>query len=177
MRIMIIDNETKHMDHLVKLCAHKHKVEVRAVGEDFDQEWYDLYVLNGWSHHSVFYRPSPYHSEESFLLQTNKPVIGICLGAQIMAQAYGSSFDQLPEKLSDEIDITYNGMVYRVTEAHRYSITSIGDELLSLAYSSYGHEIIKHKKKTQRWFQFHPEAHMDTTDGKRLLSLVTGIEF
>jgi anthranilate/para-aminobenzoate synthase component II len=94
-----------------------------------------------------------------------------------MAQAYGSSFDQLPEKLSDEIDITYDGMVYRVAEAHRYAITSIGDDLRSLARSSYGHEIIKHKKKPQRGFQFHPEAHMESTDGERLLSLVTGIGF
>ncbi|USN56518.1 MAG: hypothetical protein H6766_05815 [Candidatus Peribacteria bacterium] len=75
------------------------------------------------------------------------------------------------------MDIVYNHKTYTVYEAHRYTIKELSKDLISLAQSSHGHEIIRHKEKPQRGFQFHPEANMDTTDGKELLSLVTGMDF
>jgi carbamoylphosphate synthase small subunit len=176
MKILIIDNGTKHLEDLLWLCS-QHDVEVQSFGSLIAVEGYDLCMLSGWSYHSIFHDPNPYQSEIDFLLQTDKPVIGICLGAQIMAQAYGSRFCKLPERVHQQIEINYKKNVYVVEEAHRFAIETLGDELLSLASSSYGHEIITHKKKPQRGFQFHPEKHMSTTQWKELLSLVTWIDF
>jgi anthranilate/para-aminobenzoate synthase component II len=41
-----------------------------------------------------------------------------------------------------------------------------------LVSSSYGYEVVKHKNKPIRWFQFHPEKHMEQNEGKQLMDTI-----
>jgi anthranilate/para-aminobenzoate synthase component II len=149
-----------------------HEIDICNLWDDFDQNKYDLYVLSWWSHHSVFFEPSPYQKELDFIKNTNKKVIGICLWCQIIAKTYDSIIDPLPEKITWTIDINYDNTIYTVFEAHRYAIKQLWDELVGIVKSEYGYEIIKHKTKNIRWFQFHPEKHMKKTMGSTLLQKI-----
>jgi anthranilate/para-aminobenzoate synthase component II len=66
---------------------------------------------------------------------------------------------------------------YMVFEAHKYAITTLWKEITWIAKSKYGYEIIKHKTKPIRWFQFHPEADMKHTEGKKILQEVLDLIF
>ena len=171
MKILIINNETKDLESLIALFAGN-EVAICTLGEDFDRETYDLYVLSGGSHHSVFFEPSPYEKEIAFIQTSDKSILWICLGCQIIAKAYDSEIDPLPQKLTWNIAISYETQIYEVFEAHRYSIRVLGKELVGLATSPYGYEIIKHQTKPIRWFQFHPEKHMDQNEWKKLMDQV-----
>ena len=171
MKVLVIDNETSNLNDLVKLFKND-DINICNIGEDFDQNIYDLYIFSWWSHHSIFFKPNPYQKEIDFVKTTDKKVIWICLGCQIIAQAYDSIIDELPEEIIGIIDINYHNKTYKVFEAHRYGITSLWRELYGLAESKYGYEIIKHKTKTIRWFQFHPEKHMEVNEWRELLEQV-----
>jgi len=170
MKILVIDNETKNLCQLVEFFGDV-DVDVVSVGEKFDREKYDLYVLSGWSHHSVFFEPSPYENEIEFVLSTDKKVIWICLGAQIVAKAFGSVIDKLPNKFRWELEILFDDKKYSVFESHRFSIKKLWKKLIWLAISQYGYEIFRHKNKSIWWFQFHPEK---SSDGKILLGWILG---
>ena len=174
MKILIINNETLHLKELIELFKDN-DVDVCNIWDNFDINTYDLYVLSWWSHHSIFFEPNPYQKEINFIKTTKKKVIWICLWCQIIAKAYNSILDELPQKIKWIINIEYNNKIYKVFEAHRYAIKNLSKDLLSLCESKYGYEIIKHKNKSIRWFQFHPEVHMKSNQWKKILQQI--IEF
>lgn len=171
MKVLIINNETKHIEELIELFKGN-DVNFCELWENFDQHKYDLYVLSWWSHHSIFFEPSPYQNEINFIKNTNKKVLWICLWAQIIAQVYDSIIDQLPQKINETINIIYNDKNYKVVEAHRYAIKKLWKNLDWLAKSVYGYEIIKHKRKPIRWVQFHPEIDTEKWIWKELLKII-----
>ena len=171
MKILIINNETKNIDEIIKLFPGDN-ISVCGLWENFDENKYDLYILSWWSHHSVFFEPSPYQKEINFIKNTDKKVIWICLWCQIIAKTFDAIIEELPQKIIWTINISYADKIYKVFEAHRYSIKTLWKELVWLGQSKYGYEIIKHKNKNIRWFQFHPEKHMGNNMWMELLQKI-----
>ena len=176
--ILIVDNESKHTKEISALFPGQ-KISICEYNKIPDTKNFDLIVLSWWSHYSVLQKPFHYSKEMKLIKNTKISVLWICLWCQLIAHAFGAKLTKMSEKLVKEIEIR-NGLDkkdYKVFEAHKYAVTTLGKELKGIAKSKYGHEIIKHKTKPIRWFQFHPEVDMKHTEGKKILQEVIATLF
>jgi anthranilate/para-aminobenzoate synthase component II len=162
--ILIIDNKSKHTDKLVQLLSD---YEVRVVRyrkrTHPDCEWADLIILSGGNKPFLFKRY--FLAETTLIQQTNKPIIGICLGFELIASAFGENLSRRRGKIYGVRQIQlcsdYFGLEdkrkYNVFQAHRWTVND--PQYLDMhAKSVDGAEIIKHPTKQIIGFQFHPEV-------------------
>ncbi len=169
MHITIIDNDTLHLGEL-KYLLRGHTLNIFSYNEPYHLSDCDLIILSWGAHYSIFNRNNPYEQELQLIQDCDTPIIWICLGAQLIAQAFDSKFGRLSKKLKANITITNVTTKERflVHEAHRFFITTLGDELEWICSSSYWRELFKHKSKSIYWLQFHPEYISSPTDGKKI---------
>jgi GMP synthase-like glutamine amidotransferase len=176
MNVLIIDNGSLHTVELAACFpAHQVKVFTYSTHSRLDREWADLFVLSGGAM-SVLSRRY-FQRELTLIMETQKPLIGICLGFELLAEAYGAKLEKQPAKIQGikEIELTkpeYFGLqsprVCRVYEAHYWTVIEQGTfEVLGV--SSRGTEIIKHPIRPLLGFQFHPEVVSPANDGRLLL--------
>lgn len=172
MRVLIVDNESLHITELSDLFSG-HQIDICSY-QQIPDKWYDLVVLSWWSHYSVLQKPFHYDKEVELIKNTKIPLLWICLWCQLIAHAFGSRLTKMPEKLVKEIEIrnSLDGRNYKVFESHKYAITKLWKGIKWIAKSKYGYEIIKHKTRPIRWFQFHPEVDEEHTQGKKILDEV-----
>ena len=106
-------------------------------------------------------------------LSENKPLLGICYGAEILALTLGGTI----RKSSDIIEGVHSVNVIKqnllldkdivVYQSHSYEIAKLGSQLESVASSdNCQHEIIKHQRLPIFGTQFHPEL---SNDGKSII--------
>ncbi|MCH9277182.1 gamma-glutamyl-gamma-aminobutyrate hydrolase family protein [Bifidobacterium amazonense] len=111
-----------------------------------------------------------------------KPMFGVCLGLQALAEVFGCTVDHAPtimhgktsqvEHIDDEI---FEGVANPMTATRYHSLAvepdSVPDELVVTAWTQGDHIIqgIKHRDLPMYAVQFHPESVM-TQDGYRLLA-------
>jgi GMP synthase (glutamine-hydrolysing) len=112
-----------------------------------------------------------------YCFQTDKPILGICYGAEIMALALGGSIYRMANHFQGTITVNIlrpNSLIpdrtsVNVYENHRYSIAKLPQDFISLGYSSVcKYEVFSHIKKRIFGTQFHPEK--SDGDGFALLS-------
>ena len=98
--------------------------------------------------------------------QADKPLLGICYGAEIIALTLGGSIWRMPSPVRGVIPLHVrkdNRMIIDrksvlVFESHIYCIAKLPDDFDSIASSRFcNHEIFSHKKKDIFGTQFHPE--------------------
>ncbi|MFA6963500.1 MAG: gamma-glutamyl-gamma-aminobutyrate hydrolase family protein [Patescibacteria group bacterium] len=173
-KILIVDNNSKHTAKIAKLFSGDEISICKC--EDFESdkaETFDLVVLSGGSHtYAADNEKNAYSAEIEFIKQTKKPLIGICLGCQLIAKAFGGKLTKLAEKQSGILEIAKSVKKYEVFESHKYAISEMPDELETLAESETGPEIIRHRARPTFGFQFHPEVFPRKTDGKKLFDQV-----
>lgn len=115
-------------------------------------------------------------------LATEKPMLGICLGHQAIAENFGAKLENLPEVyhgLQTPVhivadDILFSGMPPEVPVGryHSWAVSRDGlpDELEVTAVADDGCIMaLRHKRYNLRGVQFHPESVM-TPDGSKMLS-------
>lgn len=184
MKILLIDNGSKHLRSLLKLLKKNEIVTAQFFGQYPSAENFDLIILSGGSKYSILKHPEKFNQEVDLVKTSKIPIIGICEGCEIIAYAYGSVLKKLEKKTKGvkKILITrkYNLVPpisnFKVYEAHRWSITKLGRALLGLAKSKDGFEIIKHKTKNIFGFQFHPEMLVEKTVGDEIFNnLITKV--
>ncbi|MEO6729480.1 MAG: gamma-glutamyl-gamma-aminobutyrate hydrolase family protein [Candidatus Dojkabacteria bacterium] len=178
MTVLIIDNHTDYIEALKSLLKD-FDVSVKyfqdLVLEDKDN--YDLIILSGGYHHaSVSQDPIENKLETEIITSTSKPIIGICYGSQLIAEAFGSKIEKLDSKVAEINEIKFSedfldykkDDIIKVHESHRYAITTLGSELTKLAESVDGVEVFEHKTKPIFGIQFHPELEQEETNGDEL---------
>jgi len=112
-----------------------------------------------------------------YVKELDLPILGICLGHQIIAQAYGGeigaagieSYAKIEINIKDENDIFKGlGDIMKVWASHKDEVKKLPDGFKILANSPICDiEAMKHEKKPLYGIQFHPEVY-HTENGPKL---------
>jgi len=186
MNIVIIDNYdsfTYNLSHLVKELGADVTVLRNDKFQLQDLEPFDKIILS----------PGPGIPSEAGLLldvikhyASIKPILGVCLGHQAIAEAFGGSLINLTEvfhgvategsilTLGQEKDYIFRGLPERITMGRYHSWVVNRDtlpECLQVTAESDEHQImaLRHKDYDIRGIQFHPESVL-TPQGKDIIA-------
>lgn len=183
MNILLIDNGSLHLDSLSSFLSRlSHNITLSTDISIAANNKYDFVILSGGGHHHAVKGNEKYYSKELDFLKIYKGnVLGICLGFELLAHAYGGSLHELPKKeeaiLSIEIlqPKTFGNIEkIEVYEAHRWAVNRLSSHLWGLAKSKDGYEIIRHKTKPLFGFQFHPEMMTNAKQAENLFRFIFG---
>lgn len=185
MKILLVNNHTKHMASLKQaLAGHDVEVVEYRPGANLRDSDKDLVILSGGGGEGLEITDKIsrsrlwYQDEINFVRQTDKPVLGICMGFEVLVQAYGGKVHYQPKlihglkvsHLTDQGSRLFKHQTISQLEAHYWYVPEVPESLDVLASSKTGIEMIRHKHKRQLGTQFHPES----ADGTLYLSqLVT----
>lgn len=179
MIITVVDNGSSYLSNLLELCGPQARVVTRteAVGVlPTIRRGDGCVVLSGGHGDPVAVNPDAYDVELQFLKTSTVPTIGICLGFELMVFAHGGRLELMKHRERGLLEISsltqdsifQNGQKFRVFENHRWVATALGPELIGLAKSKDGCEIVRHRVRPQYGFQFHPEMFESLTAGRSL---------
>lgn len=181
MRVLVIDNYDSFTFNLVQYLGELGadpvvvRNDVLAPAEAAREKYDRLLISPGPG------RPEDagYSIEYIQTLGTEIPTLGVCLGHQAIAVAFGGRVDLAPEPRHGKVSpITHDGLgVFRdlpnpfeATRYHSLATVDLPTEVLAVAHSEDGVvQGIRHRSLPITGVQFHPESIM-TTAGKDLLS-------
>lgn len=174
MKILLINNHTQHLAHLNRaLAGHQIETVMYQPGAAFNYADKDLVILSGGGGEGLEIDDRVdngklwYHDEMELVQACDKPILGICMGFEVIAKSFGSQVKQMGSGLLEGFigfDTTSKGKAIlareklRQFEAHQWHVDQVSSkEFEVLAASHTGIEIIKHKKRPILATQFHPE--------------------
>jgi GMP synthase-like glutamine amidotransferase len=173
MKILVVNNHTQHLKHLNSaLLGHQLEIVMYRPGVTFYHKDKDLIILSGGGGEGLEINDAAtggklwYEDQMNFILSCNKPILGICMGFEVIARAYGSKVEEMKDLIMgfQNIKTTAKGKAelgkdeVEQYEAHKWRVQKINEkEFDILADSRTGIEIIKHKKRKILATQFHPE--------------------
>jgi GMP synthase-like glutamine amidotransferase len=180
MRTLIIDNylpNSPQMENLYNIIKDitVHIVEVKdysTISSSEDFKLFDVFILSGsqrkLAEAGIF---EAYTNEVEFLRRTEKPILGICFGHQLIAMGYGERVVTMEKKLEGyymvrklQEDELFENLAekFLVMESHEEMITEVPYDFMKLADSpNCPIEVIKHQRFPQYGVQFHPERFDD----------------
>jgi anthranilate synthase/aminodeoxychorismate synthase-like glutamine amidotransferase len=181
MRVLVIDNYDSFTFNLVqylgelgadpRVIRNDELEPEQAQGEEFDR----LVISPGPG------RPEDAGNSIEFIkaFSSRVPTLGVCLGHQAIAVAFGGEVDLAPEPRHGKVSpITHDGLgifrdlpnPFEATRYHSLATVQLPDELQAVAHSEDGVvQGIRHRELAITGVQFHPESIM-TTSGKDLLA-------
>lgn len=179
MKTLIINNHTKYLEQLCSFFENSTVIQREDIRDNFDFKMYDLLVFSGGSNIPTVLRHSEdYITEINIIKKVTIPIIGICLGAEIIVRAFKGELQELPVKLRGIIELKIidaelkrlnKSDTIKVFEGHHIGIKTVPKYFAISAYSDYGPEIIKHIAKPIFAIQFHPEISKNKSLVKWLL--------
>ena len=112
-----------------------------------------------------------YSDEMKFIKSCEIPMIGICMGFEVMAKAYGQDVPKLSKLISGTTKLSTTKQGHKLfkkhnlqqIEAHRWFLQKSPDGFKTLAESESGVEVIHNPLRRQIASQFHPELGGDIT--------------
>lgn len=175
-RVLIIDNHSKHTQEI--LARTPNATVLKREEFTYEQaESYDAVILSGGSQLPVAYNQEAYKEQFKLIKNTNKPLLGICMGFEILCSAYNEELTLQEAKTSKHatINLTHEDELltnlprsFKAYEAHRWKVQHT-KHLRTLATSSKGVEIARHPTKPQWGVQFHPEADKEKSPSAQVL--------
>lgn len=188
MKILLIDNHTDYLYNVTNaLTGHDVETQRYEPGLDFHWQDKDLIILSGGGGEGYELKDTTahgrlwYEDEMEFVAACPKPLLGICMGFEVISAAYGSKVKELPGLLKGfkHSKTTLSGQTalskehLKQFQYHRFYVDNIAPaEFDVLADSGTGIELIKHKKRKVIASQFHPEIPGGTLELKTLLNVV-----
>lgn len=172
MKTLLIDNGSTLTKKLGELSpGDEVVVSYNEIPDDLSA--YSLILLSGSSEFPVFGNEDKFASELNLIKSINIPVVGICLGHELIAHAFNSSLTKLNEQHvgMTTVEVVEKHSMFKdkgsfsVYENHRYGVTEVSNELVTLAKTEHAIAVIKHREKPIYGFQFHPEHHVEKQFG------------
>lgn len=108
-----------------------------------------------------------YQNQINFILSTKKPIVGICMGFEVIARAYGSEVVQMKNYIEGftRLKASKSGRAligqsnFHQHENHIWRVPNVSNEHFEvLAHSDTGVEMVRHKSRPIIATQFHPEV-------------------
>lgn len=170
MKILLINNNTVHLPSLnSSLAGHDVEVQVYQPGLKFNDQGKDLVILSGGGGEGLeIYDQHKsgglwYQDEMSFVLNSDKPLIGICMGFEVICAAYGQKIHETSVLTQGfkKVSTTKKGQKFigksqlEQFESHYWQLRSVPKGFDVLAESETGIELIRKGKLFAS--QFHPE--------------------
>jgi anthranilate/para-aminobenzoate synthase component II len=185
MKILLVDNHTDYLNNVeVALTSHDVEVQVYRPGLDFHYQDKDLIVLSGGGGEGYELKDKRhgklwYDDEMNFVLSCDKPIVGICMGFEVISAAFGSKVENVGRLVKGfraakttplgEKKLSLTNL--KQFEWHRYGISQVSSKHFEvLAHSATGIEMIKHHSRPIIATQFHPEVQGGTLQLQQLLS-------
>ena len=179
MRLLVIDNLTVEMPELNQaLSKYSYDIinyqEINAT----ITKGYDKIILSGGHAFTVLYPNKKYKNELNLIKECEKPILGICLGFQLICRAYGTNMSRLKiyekgvlniEKIKQDILLKEVPNSFYVFESHHNVVKKTSKDLVPLAVSKDGIEIVRHISKPIWGTQFHPEHFKKKSIGRRII--------
>lgn len=180
MRVLVIDNYDSFTYNLVQYLGELgaeplvYRNDVISIDEARELEPDRLLISPGPG------RPESAGVSEAFVreLGPGMPTLGVCLGHQVIATAFGGLVERAPEPRHGKTSaITHDGRglfsglsnPFEATRYHSLAVTTVPDDLQVTARSEDGVvQALRHRTLPIEGVQFHPESVM-TLEGKKLL--------
>lgn len=193
MKVLIVDNGT-HYKHRLLGLVKGHDVTIVPYNEldpELHSRGYDLIMLSGAykTYEVKNYADSVYAKERELIGRAGSStiVIGICLGAQLIAYMYGAKLSVVPsgkkikgiKRIWNVKPTPFDFFEYyggKVWASQKWRITELPDQLECWCASGEGVEVFRHKKKPIYGLQFHPEHYTAHKDGQRIFDKILEIE-
>ncbi len=166
MKTLIIDNHTKYLEELKSLFSASEVIQKENL-QSINPRDFDLVVISGGSNvPTVLRHPEEYKPEIALIKNSTVPILGICLGSELVTYSFGGELCELPENHRGEITLELTDPQLQdvcettkllVHEGHHIGIKSLPTNLIPCAYSEHGIEIVRHAAKPIIGLQFHPE--------------------
>jgi len=165
MKILVVNNHSKHIKELLHRLEGVKSVDFENL-EDKNYNNYDAIILSGGSSLSVKNHKKEYSKELNLIKNCQKPILGICLGFELINFAFGEELKMLKHKekgivsiklISEDEIFKSLPKEFNVYETHRWVVTK-NKKLNCLAKSKDGIEAVKHPGKQIYGVQFHPEV-------------------
>jgi len=173
MKILLIDNHTLHLDNLIEgLAGHEVEVVEYKPSIKFNYKNKDLIILSGGGGEGLEITDrSPrgklwYKDQMKFVRKVDKPVVGICMGFEVIAKAFGAPVPKMKKGFVHgyfKVRTTPEGYLALKQDelvqykAHSWHVPKAPKDFEVLATSTDGIEIIRHKHRPILAVQFHPE--------------------
>ncbi len=112
----------------------------------------------------------------TYCLENDRPLLGICYGAEIIALTLGGSIRRISSRVHGRVKVfphhptalTQNRKELTVYESHGYCVAQLPPDFMSAAHSNdCAHELFSHTTKKIYGVQFHPEK--SGNDGMAIL--------
>ncbi len=159
-------------------------VQLYEPGIEFRHQGKDLIILSGGGGEGLEiddkYKKGKlwYEDQMDFVLKANKPLLGICMGFEVICRAHGSDVPKMPKLLLEQVTFNTTAKGQSLLdekhlsqfEAHQWRVVKNPKDFDVLAYSQHGIEVIKHRKKPILATQFHPEKTGGTLTIKSLMA-------
>ena len=181
-KILVLDNYDSFTYNLVHYIRELGYTDVDVIRNDKmtveEVDAYDKIVLS----------PGPGIPDESGILKdvikqygASKPILGVCLGHQAIAEVYGATLENRSTVLhgiANEMTVVKNDAIYKglpekfaVGRYHSWQINKnlLGDNLIITAVDENGDIMsVRHKTHNVCGVQFHPESIL-TEHGKHIM--------
>ena len=163
MKILLINNHSTHLKELISKFKNVKVVDFEKIKKG-EENKFDAIVLSGGSLFSVAHNKKRYSKELEIIKNYEKPILGVCLGFELINFAFGEKLELMDKIEKGKIrikqiskDKLFNSIPkeFEVYESHRWIITK-NRFLKSIAKSKDGIEAVKHPEKNIWGVQFHP---------------------
>jgi len=182
MRVLLVDNHTSRIPEWKSLLSHYNFEDVGVIRvEEMKHEEtdsYDLVILTGATGLAIPSHMDIYKEELRLIRERQKPLLGVCVGFQVIAVALGGTLQYRTESVRGVIDINVSNQdqifgktnKFKAFVSHKYYVSEAPKQCVSLARSIYNVEAFKHESLPMYGFQFHPEVVEPANDGATIFS-------
>jgi anthranilate/para-aminobenzoate synthase component II len=177
MKILLVNNHTEHLQAMLSsLSGHEVEIQNYRPGIDFHDDGKDLVILSGGGGEGLEITDKVskskllYQDEMNFVRNTQVPVLGICMGFEVIVNSFGGKVFYQPKivhgfrthHLTDAGQRLLKHKVLKQVESHYWYVPEVPEnelEVLARSGETGAIEMVKydHEGKKILGTQFHPE--------------------